>query len=279
MSTEVMQRPQSGWLVAYLAVGALMLAVLASLVSMAMSDNVAFGVAAASSAPEGVVQRLAGVLPVGYAFVAGMLAAVNPCGVAMLPGYLALYLREGQGQRKPGLGRVLAVSGSLTASFLLLFGMIGLLLAVLGGAIARWLPVLSLLIGLLLVLMGARLAAGRSTYLAAPERLAGGLTDTVRRPSLTGYLSYGVLYAVTSLSCTLPIFLGVVGASVAFSSGGFSVVQLLLYGLGMGLVILVATVAVAQLNVTVLQRIRGFGLHLNSVIAAVLLIVGAYIVY
>ncbi|MCZ7569026.1 MAG: hypothetical protein M5U01_10635 [Ardenticatenaceae bacterium] len=32
------------------------------------------------------------VLPVGYAFGAGMIAAVNPCGFAMLPAYLSLYL-------------------------------------------------------------------------------------------------------------------------------------------------------------------------------------------
>src|SRR5262249_51802403 len=31
-------------------------------------------------------------LPLGYAFGAGMLAAVNPCGFALLPAYIGLYL-------------------------------------------------------------------------------------------------------------------------------------------------------------------------------------------
>ena len=35
---------------------------------------------------------LATVLQLGYAFGAGMVAAVNPCGFAMLPVYLSLYL-------------------------------------------------------------------------------------------------------------------------------------------------------------------------------------------
>jgi hypothetical protein len=31
-------------------------------------------------------------LPFGYAFVAGMIAAVNPCGFALIPAYLGSYL-------------------------------------------------------------------------------------------------------------------------------------------------------------------------------------------
>ena len=38
------------------------------------------------------VSQLAGLLHVGYAFGAGMVSAVNPCGFAMLPVYLSLYL-------------------------------------------------------------------------------------------------------------------------------------------------------------------------------------------
>ncbi len=31
-------------------------------------------------------------LPLGFAFTAGMATAANPCGFAMLPAYLSLYL-------------------------------------------------------------------------------------------------------------------------------------------------------------------------------------------
>ncbi|MDP6495888.1 MAG: cytochrome c biogenesis protein CcdA, partial [Dehalococcoidia bacterium] len=41
---------------------------------------------------EAFVANLANLLPFGYSFGAGMLTAVNPCGVAMLPAYVALYL-------------------------------------------------------------------------------------------------------------------------------------------------------------------------------------------
>jgi cytochrome c-type biogenesis protein len=52
---------------------------------------------------------LGALLPVGFAFGAGMVAAVNPCGFAMLPAYLSLYLgaREEEFAKRPrrALGR------------------------------------------------------------------------------------------------------------------------------------------------------------------------------
>jgi len=38
---------------------------------------------------------VADLLPVGYAFGAGMVSTVNPCGFALLPAYLGLYLGTG----------------------------------------------------------------------------------------------------------------------------------------------------------------------------------------
>ena len=35
---------------------------------------------------------VAALIPLGYAFAAGMVSAVNPCGFAMLPAYLGLYI-------------------------------------------------------------------------------------------------------------------------------------------------------------------------------------------
>ena len=41
------------------------------------------------------IEALVDLLPVGYAFGAGMVSTVNPCGFAMLPAYLAFYLGTG----------------------------------------------------------------------------------------------------------------------------------------------------------------------------------------
>ena len=38
---------------------------------------------------------------VGLAFAAGMIAALNPCGFAMLPAYLTLVIRDGSPKPTP----------------------------------------------------------------------------------------------------------------------------------------------------------------------------------
>ena len=45
-------------------------------------------------------------LPFGFAFGAGMVATVNPCGFVMLPAYLGMYVGDGQGDGSPDVGKV-----------------------------------------------------------------------------------------------------------------------------------------------------------------------------
>jgi cytochrome c biogenesis protein CcdA len=92
-------------------------------------------------------------VPFGYAFGVGMAAAVNPCGFALLPTYLGLYLGSAAGDQRAWpsqLGRALLISASMTASFVALFGAAGLVVGVAGAAavphslLVRWSPRCSL---------------------------------------------------------------------------------------------------------------------------------------
>ncbi|MBZ4575407.1 cytochrome c biogenesis protein CcdA, partial [Mycobacterium avium subsp. hominissuis] len=79
---------------------------------------------------------------VGLAVAAGMVAALNPCGFAMLPAYLLLVVR-GAGARAPGVaaaGRALAASAGMALGFLTVFGLFGALTVSAAGAVQRWLP-------------------------------------------------------------------------------------------------------------------------------------------
>ena len=55
---------------------------------------------------ENSVANLALVLPVGYAFAAGMVASVNPCGVMMLTSY-AFFQARSERQDAPAVSRAL----------------------------------------------------------------------------------------------------------------------------------------------------------------------------
>ena len=52
---------------------------------------------------------------VGLAFIAGMVAAFNPCGFAMLPAYLTLVIDPRGGSQLTAVGRALAATAALLA--------------------------------------------------------------------------------------------------------------------------------------------------------------------
>src|SRR5216684_7709181 len=68
-----------------------------------------------ASAAAGLLDRVGTGLPFGYAFAAGMVAAVNPCGFALLPAYVGLYLGSGDATRGLGaLPKALRISATVT---------------------------------------------------------------------------------------------------------------------------------------------------------------------
>ncbi len=95
---------------------------------------------------------LGALLPLGFAFGAGMVAAVNPCGFAMLPAYLSLYLgsREAGFGKRPALGRVfraVLIGGVVSMGFVLLFSMAGVIVAAGGSVIMEAMPWFGVVIG------------------------------------------------------------------------------------------------------------------------------------
>src|SRR4028118_785806 len=125
---------------------------------------------------------LSALLPFGFAFGAGMVAAVNPCGFAMLPAYLSLYLSAKEkdfARRSPAsrMLRALLVGGSVSAGFILLFGLAGIVVSAGGSALLGAMPGVAVLIGAALILLGLWVLAGRTLYLGIFERLASRVGD------------------------------------------------------------------------------------------------------
>jgi cytochrome c-type biogenesis protein len=192
---------------------------------------------------EAGVANLANLLPVGYAFAAGMVASVNPCGILMLPSYVLYQLRS-EGESAPAERRALRgliIAVVVTAGFIVVFGVVGGIIT-LGG---RWLvsvfPYVGLLIGVVMMGLGVWILATDRTL----SILGGGPINVNRERTLRNGFGLGMAYALGSLSCTLPIFLVVVGTSLTGGGLLFSFGQFIGYALGMGTIILVVTVGSA----------------------------------
>ncbi len=192
---------------------------------------------------------LGALLPFGFAFGAGIVAAVNPCGFAMLPAYLSLYLgnEEAGFEKRSAIGRALRamlIGGVVSLGFVLLFGLAGVVVSAGGNAILGSMPWVGTLIGAALILMGLWMLAGRTVYTGLFERLAERIGDP-KEMSIRGFFLFGLAYGLASLSCTLPVFLAVMGGGFTAGSFAAGTGQFVSYGLGMTSVLVVLTLALA----------------------------------
>ena len=243
-----------------------------------------------------LVYDIATLIPLGYAFGAGMVSAVNPCGFAMLPAYLGLFLgtRELSAASAGGrfnygagdvvaavpaqLGRAVLVTSVVTAGFIVLFGGAGAVITAGGRFLVTFMPWLALAIGGVLVLMGLSMMLGRHYTLGAATRIAAVLGDP-STVGIKGFFIFGVAFATASLSCTLPIFLTVVGGSLAANGFASATLQFVSYAMGMGLVILVLTLGIALFKGAVVGQFRAVMPYVERVSALFMIAAGSYIVY
>ena len=260
-------------------------AVIGAMITGSGGGGVASGVEGVSSASTRLLGGVADLLPLGIAFAAGMVATVNPCGFPMLPAYLAMYLGSGAGDSDGGqtfvvsrLGKAVLVGAVVTAGFIVLFGVAGVVIG--GGArsVVSAIPWIGLGIGVLLALVGAWLLSGGKLYTAIAQRAADRMGDPTQ-VSIRSYFLFGLAYATASLSCTLPVFIAVTGISLATGNFLTSVAQFFAYALGMGSVIMVLTLALALFKGTLVGGLRKLIPYIQPVSAGFMILAGSYIVF
>lgn len=235
----------------------------------------------ASGASSTALGDLGLLLPFGFAFAAGMASATNPCGFALLPAYIGLLLGRTVGSEAPKMGHRLGTAGlislAVTAGFVALFASVGLLVGAGGQALTGIFPLVGFVVGILLIGAGVYRLGGGLLYSAAPEQLSARMGAGSTGPR--GYLLFGLTYGIASLSCTLPIFLAVLGGSLASDSLGDTLVQMVLYGLGMGFVISLLTLAVALFREGMQRWLKKAMRYADPLGTAFLFLAGTYIVY
>lgn len=217
-------------------------------------------------------------LNLAFAFSAGLVATINPCGWAMLPSFVSYYLgskEEGFESRaiSQRLGEGLVLGLLVVAGFLVVFGGVGALISIGLRAIIRWMPLAAIGVGVALVLLGLWLLGGKNFPVALP---AFNLNLNARNPR--SVFLFGMAYAFASLSCTLPIFLAVIGAGLATSGPWASAAMLLSYGAGMALVLIAVALSAALLKDSVVKSFSRLLPYVHNFGAAMLILAGLYLI-
>jgi cytochrome c-type biogenesis protein len=229
---------------------------------------------------EAAVASFAAWLPVGWAFAAGMVASVNPCGFLMLPTHISYHLgTQDEGYYdQPAVARLLnalALGLVATAGFLVVLAVVGMIIAAGGQRLIQVFPYAGVAIGAAMALLGLYLLITHKTLgIMAASRVTVSPQRSIRNVFL-----FGIAYATGSLSCTLPIFLVVVGSSLGSQGLANSFVQFIGYGLGMGTILIAVTVGAALFRGAVASGLRAAMPYVHRLSALFLAGAGAYLVY
>jgi cytochrome c-type biogenesis protein len=216
-----------------------------------------------------------------YSFTLGTLAAFNPCGFAMLPAYVSYFLatEEGDGLASAEtplgrLGRALLVGLTLTSGFLLLFSVAGGIISAGGYALVSSVPWAGVLLGVFFFFMGLWMFSGRYFNLPFLPQV-----QLKRSRNLRGVFLFGAAYGLVSLSCTLPLFMSVIGGALTQDGVASGSAQFVAYGLGMGVMLVLVSVSLALFEGVLVTRMRQASQYVSKLGALVLIGVGIYMIY
>lgn len=213
---------------------------------------------------------------VAFAFAAGALSTVNPCGFAVLPAFLAYYLGQ-QADAGPlpmatRVARGVVAGAAVSAGFAAVFTVAGLLLAAGLRLIIGAVPWIAVAVGVGLIALGLMLLAGRKIGLAVN---ANGLAG--RNRGVRGLVLFGAAYALASLSCTVAVLLAVVGKALAAADLLAVVAVFAAYSLGAASVLVLLTVSAAVASGGMARVVRRALPYVGRVSGAFLVLSGAYL--
>jgi cytochrome c-type biogenesis protein len=209
---------------------------------------------------------------------AGTLAAVNPCGFALLPAYLSLLLVGDDPASGPrAVGRALGLTAAMTLGFAAVFAVFGLAVAPVAAGVQQHLPWVTIGLGLALVALGVALLAGREIRLPRLRSRARSPRPLTR--SFGSMAGFGAGYALASLSCTVAPFLAVVVAGFRSDSVGVGLALFLAYAAGMGLVVGAVALATVLARDSVVRLLRRSGRWVPRASGLLLIASGAYVAY
>lgn len=213
-------------------------------------------------------------------FVAGILAAVNPCGFVLLPTYLMYFLglqgSEEQLTQRETLRKALKVSGSLSLGFMAVF----VVAAFLANYATNWLTANAKyatgFFGVALIVLGAAMLFGFKLPFMNPQKLQGQKDQTVK-----SMFVYGVAYAIASLGCTIGFFISAVFATSARDGANAldGLTNGLAYAVGMAVIVGGLTVTLAFANKGLVTLLRRGLQYMDRIAAAFVLISGLYLLW
>jgi len=217
---------------------------------------------------------------IAFAVSLGVGTFFSPCAVALVPAYVGYY--TGTGSEEAERTRLqAAISGARFGSAAAL-GVLGIfaigsiaihLLRTRLGVVdsAQLLDTFSgagIAVGALLVLLGGLLIASRAPTLDLP-------LSAPKQRTLPAMAGFGIVFAVASMGCTLPLFFGLIGAALA-QPAPVALAMMLAFGAAIAGLLLAVSVGVSVAEDAVKSRIRAATRYAKPASGVLLVLAGLY---
>lgn len=219
-----------------------------------------------------------------FAFSLGVGTFFSPCAIALVPAYVGYYTGSTpEPEQASSAGRASALEGArfggaAAAGVLGIFALgsaaIYLLRSRLGvvdsGELLSTFTGAGVVVGVLLVVLGVLVLASRAPTVSVPLRAP-------ERRTLASMAVFGVLFAVASMGCTLPLFFGLIGAAVG-QPVPTAVAMVLAFGAAIAGLLLVVSVGLALAEDRIKPRLRAGARYVKPASGAILVLAGLYTV-
>ena len=217
-------------------------------------------------------------IDLGFYLGAGIVAAFNPCGFAMLPAYLSYFLgleSEEETNVAKNVARGLLVGLTMSFGFVVLFGLVGVLTSTLisQGDLSANIGYATIAFGVLMLPLGVAMVLGYEPKLNIPRfQKGGGSRD------LPSVFLFGVSFGVVSISCTAPVFLASVIGSFTRDGTANGIAAFVAYAAGMSLVIMVLTLGLALARTSIAANMRRVLPYVNRASGVLLFCTGIVLI-
>ena len=169
-----------------------------------------------------------------------------------------------------------SISLSVTAGFVIIFFVIGILLSAGFYTIRSFFSYIGIIISIFLVFIGFYSLYGGTFYTPIIERIANKI-NYKNQSSYIFYFSYGLSYGLTSLSCTLPIFMSIVFSISSVSEIHFLLTDFLLFGFGVWVALFIISISLIFVKI-LLQKISYFLKIYKYVTSIFIILCGIYLI-
>ncbi len=229
------------------------------------------------------------------AVLAGIGMFFSPCAFPLLPGYISYTL--GREDLEGRVGEGVKIGGIASAGIVLLFMVIGVLVALAGHAISQYFVLLEPIIGAALIILGillflqipiplSRITTPIKQAFKGGSKTAGpgySTSEDISAPSekkgVAGFFFYGLGYGAGAASCTAPILIALI--MIGLIAGGFmgAILIFLIFSLSMAALMILFTVMAVVGGQRVFAKYTRAMKYIERGSAVVLIVVGVYFVW